>query len=315
MEILIVSDLHGRVPKDLEFFSKTFHGPVVFLGNVVGTSNLDQLQKMFYDDLYNPIKELFRTKPEPSLREITLFPIGDSRILYDGCTGLERFLNQFGKFRINSFSKFVYGIAQYAHFGHFIGNLPIGIREVLQEDMETNSGKIVNLMTNFTARNQDVFVVEGNCDARTPFDFCPTKECNSVPVPQRSFNFKDFLLGLDPKIHYFDTVGTVKFEENVFVFWPFDCSTTPTLVPEIYREDIKKVVLFSHSQADWQSVNNDIPMTNEDVKVQKVMAQVITDLNPDLIVHGHLHVDKPDYTFHNIPVCYCPLLCVRKLTI
>lgn len=316
MNYLVVSDLHGMVPENLESLSQTFKGPVVFLGDIVGTTYLDQLQKLFYNGVYNPVKKLLAANPKPCLQDITLFPIDDSRILYDGFHSLVSFLGQLGTFQVGMFSQFVLNIARYTHFGHFVSNLPLEIRQALQQDMEANAQKIIDLMTNFTARGQDVYVIEGNWDARTPLDFYPTEECKPLPIDQRSFYFKKFLLERNPKVHYFDTVSTVNDGKHVLVFWPFDCSTNYAQVPEINREDIAgNIILFSHAQVDWQSVKGDTPMTAEGAKVQKVMAQVVSDLKPDLIYHGHLHDDKPSYTYQGIPVAYCPLLSIQILTL
>lgn len=317
MEILVVSDLHGKTPGELESISKTFPGPVVFLGDIVGTSHLEELQRLFYNGVYNPIKKLLQDNPNPGFKETSLFPIGYGRVLYDGYLNLVEYLNKLNEFRAEPFTRFVHNITRYVHFGHFVSNLPLAIRQVLQKDMEDNAQQTINLMTNFTDRGQDVFVIEGNWDARTPLDFFSIAECKAIPVNQRSFYFKSFLLKKNPKVHYFDKVGTAKFKDNVFVFWPFDCATTHTPVPEIYHEDVKgKVVLFSHGQADWQSIKGNTPMTAEGAKVQEVMTQVISDLKPDLIVHGHLHDDKPDYLYDGIiPVIYCPLRSVRTLII
>lgn len=319
MEILVVSDLHGMVPENLESLSQTLKGPVVFLGDVVGTTLLDQLQKLFYNGVYNHLKKLLNVNSNPKLGELYCFPTEKGQTLHDGFMALVGFLNQIGKLNVDSFSDYVLGLSRYVHFGHFVSNLPEEIRQALQKDMEVNAQKIIGLMTNFTNRGQDVFVIEGNWDARTPLDFYPTDECKPLPVNERSFYFKDYLLKNNSKVCYFNTVGTFNLDQHVFVFWPFDSSVVHTQVPEIYKADLDKnggkLILFSHGQADWYSVKGDIPMTSEGSKIQEVMAIVINDLKPDIIVHGHLHENKPDYFYNGIPVTYCPLLSVRTLTI
>lgn len=311
MKVLIVPDLHGKIPSDLECMSLNFDGPVVFLGDIVGTDLLDQLQKLFYNGVYNHIKKLLKSNPNSSYLEILNFPTENGKNLFDGLTDIWSFLDNLSPHSIIYAVESILEISKYQHFGHFVSCLPIQIRQILQKDMEANAQKVIDLMTNFTNRGQKVYVIEGNWDARTPLDFYPTKdECKPLPIEERSFYFKKILNEKNPNVLYFDTVTTIKVRKDFFVFWPFDSSTQHTQVPEIEKSG-GKIILFSHGQADWHAVKGDTPMTSEGAKIQEVMAEVIKDLKPDYIVHGHLHDNKPDYLYNGIPVIYCPLQSCR----
>lgn len=318
LEILVVSDLHGKVPEGLEVLSQSFNGPVIFLGDIVGTDLLGKLQKIFYDGFFNPLKKLL-ANTNPGETSILSYPAENNQTIGEAYCCLTDFLRQIGPFEVESPSDYVWSLRHYVHFGHFVSNLPEGIRQGLQKDMEDNALKIINLMSNFTNRGQEVFMVEGNWDARTPLDFYSTEECLPLPVGERSFYFKDFLKKQNPKVHYFSDIGQIKYHQHHFVFWPFDSAVINTTVPDSFKvkpdQDDGKLILFSHGQADWFAVKGNSPMTGEGSRIQETMATVIKDLKPNVIVHGHLHQESPDYFYQDIPVYYFPLLAIRILTI
>jgi predicted phosphodiesterase len=217
VEILVVSDLHGKVPEGLEVLSQTFNGPVIFLGDIVGTDLLGKLQKIFYDGFFNPLKKLL-ANTNPGETSILSYPAENNQTIGEAYCCLTDFLRQIGPFEVESPSDYVWSLRRYVHFGYFISNLPEGIRQALQKDMEVNAQNIIDLMTNFTNRRQEVFVVEGNWDVRTPLDFYPAEECLPLPVGERGFYFKDFLKKQNPKVHYFSNIGQIKYHQHYFTF-------------------------------------------------------------------------------------------------
>jgi len=143
-----------------------------------------------------------------------------------------------------------------------------------------------------------VIIVEGNWDARTPLDFIADKtKCQPIPTEDRSFYFKDLISSLNNKILYFDEVGTIKTENELFVLWPFDCAVVLTQIPELDDDEkTKKRILVSHAQIDWKSIKGKIPMTKEGEKIDENMKTVLKDLKAEIVVHAHLHDKNGIYT-------------------
>lgn len=314
-DYFFVSDIHGRnlkleielkkIAQDKESKPKI----IFFLGDIVGTEKLDKLQKLFYNGIVNHVRKLLIEKPDATDIEILSLPIGDNKIVADGGQEIQEFL--FGKTNIDVANniKYIRELAQYVHFGHFVSNLPKEIKAVLQKDMEDNAKIWIDIMTQFTNQGTNVVIIEGNWDARTPLDFYPTTECKPLPIKERGFYLKDFLKSLNDKVRYFDQVGTIETENEIFVLWPFDSAVEATMVPEFdENQETKKIILVSHAQIDWSSVNGDKPMTNEGRKIQDNMPMTFDDVKADTAVHGHLHdsIGTDGYLFKQKFIHYLP---------
>jgi len=312
-DFLFVSDIHGRNAKleaELLLIAQNKQPKpkiVTFTGDIVGTDLLDQLQKLFYNGVYNNIKKLLAANPNPTDQEILLYSAGQERTLAEGIVDLWKFLDGISFFNADYFHMADYAkkLAKYVHFGHFVSNLPPEIKAVLQKNMEVNAMNWANIMTKFTDQGVMVAVVQGNWDARHPLDFYPTEECKPLPIEERSFYFKDFLKSLNEKILYFDETSIIETEEEILVMLPFDSCINLDL-PEKIEID-KKIILVSHAQVDWHAIKGDIPMTGEGEKIQENMKKIIEHLRPDYIIHGHLHDPGEDYLFNQTQVKYLPL--------
>lgn len=289
--ILFVSDLHGDIPPKLESISHEFEGKVIFLGDIAGTESLRKLQKLFYNGVYNAIKNLLKQNKQPTPAEILSYPNELGNTILDGVTNLWIFLNNISpSFTDITFAAdYALELSQYEHFGHFVSNLPQIIKDKLNQDIEKNATEIIQIMTNFTNRGCSVYVLEGNWDARTPVDFYPTPKCKPLPINQRGFSLKKTIRRINPKILYFDTVTTVETQDKIFVFWPFDSATISTVVPKIKEDEQREIILVSHAQIDWTQVNGNTHMTPENQKIQANMPKVIHDLKPSIAIHGHTH--------------------------
>ncbi|MDD3003181.1 MAG: hypothetical protein PHS06_04930 [Candidatus Shapirobacteria bacterium] len=311
-DFLFVSDIHGRNAKmevELSLIAQNKQSKpkiVVFTGDIVGTFLLDQLQKLFYNGVYNHIKKLLSTNPNPTNEEILWFPTENGLTLIDGAINLWNFLDNLDYSETDppSMADYVRELVEYVHFGHFVSNLPKKICDILRQDMEKNAKIWADIMTQFTDQETLVVVNAGNWDARHPLDFYPTKECKPLPVEERAFYFKDFLKSLNEKILYFDKTDTIETENEIFVILPFDSAINLDLPKPIATD--KKIVLISHAQVNWHAIKGDTPMTAEGQKIQENMEKIIAFLHPDYVIHGHLHDPVPDYLFNGIPVKYLP---------
>lgn len=231
---LFVSDIHGydeKLAEQLLAIATNEKTPkiVFFIGDIVGTTLLDGLQKKFYN-VFNQMKTLQDASDEEIEKKV----------------GAET--NELNSY-LHNISKEFYGIslvetakriALYEHFGHFTSNLPGQIKRELQKDMEKNAKALINIMAKFIQNGSMVAVIEGNWDARTPLDFYPVEKCQALPIEYRSFYFKNFLKSLNDKILYFDEVGTIETETEIFVLWPFDSTINIAQVPEFEDENTKK---------------------------------------------------------------------------
>jgi len=318
---LFVSDIHGyneNLFNTLDIIAENYTPEIVFfLGDIVGTDLLAQLQRIFYNDIVNPLKELLRTNHQPTDEEILTFVGKDCKKIIgnkiiDGCHNLYKFLRTLDtKYNHpHSYADLAKELSGYAHFGHFVSNLPKNIRTTLKRDMIQNATYVYDLMKKFTKKGSLVVLIEGNWDARTPLDFEVGPTCIATPPAKREFSFKRFIKSKRNKnILYFDRVGTIKTNDNVFVIWPFDCATTPTQIPEPEAGETRKTILVAHAQLDWAAIKRNAAMTGESKKVKENMELVIRDLKPAAAVHGHLHddINFDGYIYHDIPVFYLPL--------
>lgn len=292
-EYLFISDIHGRSKKleeELLLIARETNPNIVFfLGDIVGTDKLAKLQQLFYNRVFNHIKNI--DLEELSDQQVLAIQIDNKEnTIADGCLEIINFLQQLkSSYQRKSKANFVREMRRYSHFGHFISCLPKTIKEILKKDLEKNAAAIINIMTQFTNKGSKVIVVEGNWDARTPLDFYPDKRlCKPLPVKDRDFYFKDFLQSLNKKVIYFNQPGIIEEKNKIFVLWPFDAAINGTLFPQLnLKQQEKTTILVSHAQIKWEPVKGDISKTDENEKIEENMDDIL--INSDIVVHGHLH--------------------------
>lgn len=317
---LFVSDLHGSTKQFPEIADAAQTSEIVFLlGDVIGTQSLADLQKLFYNSVVNPAKKLLLgSNPDASDDELLQFinPENKETILA-GYQQLQNYLESLDNQNHHQDpAADIRQMTEYQHFGHWVGNLPQSIRNVLKHDLDQNAITAVNLMNQLVKNGTLVVVIEGNWDARTPLDFFPGKKCLPIPISQRSFYFHDTIIKRGLNIHhgikYYHQPGVIETSDCFFVIWPFDATVTPTQVPEIENRHGKKIVVVSHAQVSWKAVKGDTSINSENQAIEQNMPMVITDLRADAMVHGHLHQPFPNnvsgYIFDNHTlVHYLPL--------
>lgn len=294
-QYLFVSDLHGSFDQ-LAILSDIAHNRtpkiVFFLGDIIGTKSLRKLQELFYDYVTTPAKECLKNNPNVSDQELLDF-IYDPKIGRTVLMGYQELCNYLGKLDGQNHSRthpvdHIYRLLEYTHYGHWIGNLPESVRNVLRADLHRNAIEVIELMNEFAKNRCMVVVIEGNWEARTPLDFMPGKKCVPIPIDQRKFYFKDLIDQHGNHIEYYDKPGIILDVTCSFVTWPFDAAVTPTRVPEI-ESNGEKIILISHAQVSWKPIKGDKKMNPENQKIEENMPMTVSDLNPDAVVHGHLH--------------------------
>lgn len=317
---LFISDIHGRDPNLENQLNQIIESGknnqqdrpeiVFFLGDIVGTDSLAKLQKLFYD-VYNPAKKLLQDNPQATDNQILGLTNKDENItqlhqlLWDFIYQTKGSSNLTDKFRTDHIRQLV----TYSHFGHFTSNLPDSVKNRLKNDMEENAQIWLDIMNKFVENGSLVAVIEGNWDARTPLDFCPTPECQELPLDQRLFSLRKFLS--EQKNHnivYFDETGVIETENEIFVLCPFDSSVAGPKNPNLDPTDNRQVILVSHAQIDWKSVKGDTAMTKESQTIQANMKPFLEDIKAKTAIHGHLHdqIDSETYQVSNCTVQYLP---------
>lgn len=326
---LVVSDIHGRIPvleRSLIDIADGYNPPelVIYVGDIVGSELLMKLQPIFYDLITKPTKALLKQNPNASDDDIISYPTGEGSLrVVDGCRQLNLLLGAIDP----SYNTGVYcadiarELIKYIHYGHWCSNLPDKIIDALNQNMEADAEANYQIMKKFTDRGSQVFINEGNWDARRPIDFAKGSECIPLPLEKRSFSYKQFILNKNnPNIHYIDNQHLMVLDNVQVIFFPFDAIINYDGSPIPVDSRIKRKILIAHGHADFQAVRGNDPMGKEDQIIQDKMDLILDQLQPDLVIHGHLHKD----TFHGnsgyitskgIEVAYLPLGTCRTFDI
>lgn len=315
---LFVSDLHGSNKQFgllSDIAAKRPPKIVFFLGDVIGTQSLADLQKLFYNGVVNPTKKLLlEINPNASDKELLDFinPENRQAVLmgYQALCDYLKKLDGQDHSQPNP-AEHVRQLIEYQHFGHWISNLSESVRNVLKLDLHQNAIEVIDLMNQFVKNHCKVVVLEGNWDARTPLDFLPGKKCVPTPIRKREFYFRDLINQFGNHVKYYRQPSVIEETDCFFIIWPFDAAATPTRIPEIESKG-KKIVLVSHAQISWKPIKGDIKMNPENQAIEQNMPMVVDDLNADTAIHGHLHQLLPNnasgYIFDNhILVHYLPI--------
>ena len=314
-ESLIISDIHGKdehLTRELLSLAESEKQPnmVIFLGDIVGTESLDKLQQLFYNGIFNPVNKLQKENPSATNEEILSYQTENDQTVLEGVDNLLTFLNGITT-KIEPIDKgeFAKEIASYANYGHFCSNLPIEIRQYLGKGMETDAKTWIDIMTKFTDKGTFVTVIEGNWDARTPLDFYPIKDkCIPLPEEARQFSFKRLLRSLNSRVFYSEDTTVVETENKRFILLPFDSAiNTSEIIPKLDENDVRGIVLLSHTQIDWSAIKGDTPMTREGEIIQSNMKEIIGQIKPKKAAHGHLHQEpEKTYDYNGVIVHYLP---------
>lgn len=325
---LFVSDLHGlqvqkRIKEALEKYPSVRR--VFFLGDVIGTTELAKLQKLFYN-VYNQVRAALNQQPNITDNDLLNFKINETVTIGNELNKLIDFLASIGEHDLQFSGEQVRQIANYVHYGHFVGNLGDQARDSLRQGLEFNARSIVDFAVDIAKEYGILFhIVEGNWDARTPLDFNRGTQCLPLPKEKRSFYLGDFVRNNEvyPKYISYSDKPSVVYDHSsrvAFVLWPFDSATTPTKVPKIIFDDYG-VVLVSHAHILWSPIKGETPMTAESRNVAINMPMVINHIKAGAAVHGHLHdhIEASGYYYTDntgipIPVHYLRLGEIRAIS-
>lgn len=270
---LFVSDLHGFDPNLVEQLKQIAkkHPPkiVFFLGDIVGTKLLDGLQKRFYDVL-NRIK----ASTNASIEINELF----------------NYLHHISHDFTDQITQMVKNVDRYQHFGHFVFDLPLEIRQILRKDLVSNTNRMAEAMRKFTRQGSLVVIIEGDRDAHTPLDFQADQKSFPLSSHKISFYFKKFIESMrNQRIIFVNKHESIETED--FIFQTISFNGTLNYLPGTFSKtkSNKKTILVSHVQASWEAIKKDTLITSEEEQLSQKTWSVISDLKPNFMVHGHLH--------------------------
>lgn len=328
--LTIITDLHGMNDAKSSLLNRVAENPgeaVALLGDVLGSPQLDALQKLFYNSLINHAKPFLKNNVDPSYAELLSITgkneLGEEITLREGfkrVRSFERALEgkspeeieeEFEKLSDAEIAKEIKEYSKFVHYGHYASNLSEGAKRALVEDVKSNAENLIVPLRKIKDKNIPVVIIQGNWEAALPVDFVPgVEKAIRLPEEQRIFNVSDFFK--EKGITYIDTLGTYESKSMIQVFVPFDISVRLGQVStnaeeesefktelqglknqvESARKKGKQVVLISHAVPiyDIHSLPEGSPTQNqENIDATAGIQKVILQTIPDHVFYGHMH--------------------------
>jgi Icc-related predicted phosphoesterase len=317
-----VGDIHGLTDPDFTKLRETLTAgeftQVFFLGDIGGSEKLSKLQRLFYqggpelsdNQFYNKYNSMMK---EPGANQEEA--IDAVRPGYLNLRAYEIFLESIGSLSEEEarehaqeemwalpqeeIKQRILKALSHKHYGHYVSDLPVEAIISLQADVESYYERFMTMTREIKAKGIDVLVLQGNWDARLPFDF---ERNTDLPIPlsqdKRRFNPSVFF---KRKIPYFTQLGVVNSRDAVHIMVPFDTvagdiSSTIGIyrLREIRTQIIeakksgKRVVMLAHAVPAWERHTNKLP-TGEGKVTQDGLQNLIKFLKPHDVVYGHEH--------------------------
>jgi len=322
-----VSDLHGLTDSDFTKLRETLVGgeftQVFVLGDIGGSEKLTRLQRLFYqggstledNQFANKYKSMMAVpnanqdqavdavKPGyQNLRAYEIFLEANGKLTEEQAA--EKAKEEIGTLKPEDIKARILKALTHAHYGHYVSDLPDSAIISLQADVEHYYERFLTMAQEIRSRGVDVFVIQGNWDARLPFDFEPNKP-TAIPLPQekRRFNPKEYF---KRRVPYFTSLGTVDSRDAVHIMVPFDAvagDISETINPdklksvkqrvEDARKAGKRVVMLAHAVPAWEKHSDKKP-NKEGETTQEGLQKLIGVLAPDDVIYGHEHKARPN---------------------
>lgn len=324
-----ITDLHG-VENDEEFYSKLeklFEQKpdyLICLGDIVGSKDLDDLQKLFYNHLVNPAKEILKSNPanndllnyqgtKPPASNFNLkqgfTDIRTYELQLEGKseTEIQNYFQQLSDIEITNETK---RYCQFIHYGHYASNLSDQAKQTMSENIEKNVQRLMEFTQKFENSGTQVIFIEGNWDARTPIDYQP-KIDQVKPVKNSEKTFQvDKYIQEKYGFPFIKEINILETQTSLHILAPFDAiinspnNTNETNYKilaekvEKAKQDKKAIILIPHGQPNWEihRLYQDNPQaTGENAQIIDGISCLANIFKPDEIIYGHMHekvVDK-----------------------
>lgn len=330
--LTVITDLHGMDARKEAMLASVAEHPgeaVTLLGDVLGSPQLDQLQKLFYNSLNNHSKKYLAANPEATDAELLAVQGKNERdedlTIGEGLKRVRRFERELEGKTSEEIEQELEGMSEheianevrkyaaYVHYGHYASNLSQEAKEALVADVESNAESLIKSLKEIKAKNVPVVMIQGNWEAALPIDFVPgVKEAIRLPREERLFDAKNFFA--EHGITYMETLGALETKTMLQVFVPFDISVAlgekgaldGDLQAQIEglraqvdsaRQKGKKVVMVSHAVPiyDIHNLHGKAPAQNQENKDATAGIQrIIVATKPDVIMYGHMHGNLKD---------------------
>ena len=314
-----VGDIHGLSDADFAKLRTTLaqenFDQVFFIGDIGGSEKLARLQRIFYqggggatdNQLWNRYQQLskegandqtFLTELKPGYLNLATY----ERVLAKhGKLPEEKARQQAEELTDEQILAGIKKLAKYKHYGHYVSDLSDDIITTLATDVEGYYERFSHMVAELRLHTKaKVYTIQGNWDARLPFDFEAGTEM-PVPLPEKKRRFNVGKFFADNGIVYFKTIGTVETNESVHILVPFDTVTKPAAHDTIAklqkaiskaRKDGKTIIMVAHAVPSWERHKK--PSTGEGQLTETNLQKLVTDLDPDELVYGHEHFIRKD---------------------
>jgi Icc-related predicted phosphoesterase len=317
-----VSDLHGLTDADFAKLRDTLVAgeftQVFVLGDIGGSEKLTRLQRLYYqggptledNQFANKYKSMM-TQPNANqdqaidavrpgyqnLRAYEIFLEANGKLTEEQAA--QKAQEEIGALKPEEVKARILKALTHDHYGHYVSDLPDSAIISLQADVEHYYERFLTMAQEIRSRGVEVFVIQGNWDARLPFDFEPNKP-TAVPLPQekRRFNPKEFFR---KRVPYYTTLGTVDSRDAIHIMVPFDTvadDINKTIKPErlneikqrveAARKAGKRVVMLAHAVPAWEKHSDKEP-NKEGKTTQEGLQRLAVILGPDDLIYGHEH--------------------------
>lgn len=322
-----VSDIHGLNDEQFQKLRDTLaqgnFDQVFFIGDIGGSEHLAKLQRLYYQGEDNLTGKVGVNK----YKELQKEGADDARILQELKGG---YLNMYQYVKVlekhgnlldeearemaeqltdEQILEGIKWIGKHRHYGHFVSDTQGGIINdhviaTLAADVESYYDRFAHMIAELHLNSKTrTFVLQGNWDARLPFDF---KAGTDTPEPldpeQRRFNESAFFK--KKGIPYFTRTGLVETDQAVHVMVPFDSvakdvdSEKADLTTlkinrlsrrlEKARNKRKNIVMVTHAVPAWER-HGRTAAPGEAQTTERNLQKLVGELHPDQVIYGHEH--------------------------
>ncbi len=326
-----VGDIHGFTPqKQAEIEEPLLTGnfdQIFFTGDIGGSDLLAKLQKLFYQGgntgnvslMWNRYKQLAQQAQQngdqisdevmlTELREGYLNIASFEKTLIDQSLSEEKAREQVVEMSDVEIVADIKRIVSHVHFGHYVADLPEEAIDRLAQDVRGNYERFADFVGAIKDQTgADVFVAEGNWDARLPFDFRRgTEKPEPLPIKERRFYGADILRAKG--VSFITEPTIVASDTALHLVLPFDSLAKPAdpdLVKTLFLDAASKagrreVLTVGHAVLSWDAHGNTTP-TKEGETTTANFRDWIQIFRPSQAITGHEHFPLKDRDGNNAP--------------
>lgn len=320
-----VGDIHGFTDqKQAEIEEQLLAGnfeQVFFMGDIGGSALLARLQKLFYQGgnsgsdnlMWNRYKTLAEEATKEGrevddqtilsqLREGYVKIASFERVLADSTLSEDEARRQVSELSDEDVVAGIRWTVKHKHFGHYVSDLPEAAIESLAFEVRENYERFGRFAKQIKYETgAQVIALEGNWDARLPFDFERDTEVPvALPIKDRRFYGADLLR--DMGVNFVTTIETVETDNALHILVPFDSLTRPidqgllaNLIVQVAEAsaDSKTVTMLAHAVASWEMHGNKTPTGEGKVTAENLMT-LVAAVVPEQLVTAHEHFVRKD---------------------